>query len=219
MQRWRDLCWDAAGSWSENWPRPTTMHPGRYTRWEVRRINKRLFSFIITYVVAARLRWSKRWRLSISRYDLVQLLLSYGAEVNCYFRVISNTVFPTALQYSLRDHVMLRLLLNSGYQAHKYVRHLWSEGALTYLTDSSTEKSFIKLHIWRFHPRNTVSGRCFQCCHGNVDEMDSTWTDLHNQAYQIYTQPNVITVRANSGIICCRFHSRGIQSGSVHMQR
>ncbi|XP_041820376.1 ankyrin repeat and SOCS box protein 15b [Chelmon rostratus] len=87
------------------------------------------------------------------RYDLVQLLLSYGAEVNCYFRVISNTVFPTALQYSLRDHVMLRLLLNSGYQAHK----------------------------------------CFQCCHGNVDEMDSTWTDLHNQAYQIYTQPNVIT--------------------------
>ena len=48
-------------------------------------------------------------------------MLSYGAEVNCYFRVISNTVFPTALQYCLRDNVMLRLLLNSGYQAHKYV--------------------------------------------------------------------------------------------------
>uniref|UniRef100_A0A3Q1FMM1 Ankyrin repeat and SOCS box containing 15b n=1 Tax=Acanthochromis polyacanthus TaxID=80966 RepID=A0A3Q1FMM1_9TELE len=75
------------------------------------------------------------------RYELVQLLLSYGAEVNCYFRVISNTVFPTALQYCLRDHVMLRLLLNSGYQAHK----------------------------------------CFQCGHGNSEEMDSTWTDLHNQ--------------------------------------
>ncbi|XP_076578690.1 ankyrin repeat and SOCS box protein 15b [Chaetodon auriga] len=87
------------------------------------------------------------------RYDLVKLLLSYGAEVNCYFRVISNTVFPTALQYSLRDHAMLRLLLNSGYQAHK----------------------------------------CFQCCHGNSDEMDSTWTDLHDQAYQIYSRPNVIT--------------------------
>uniref|UniRef100_A0A3Q3JT48 Uncharacterized protein n=1 Tax=Monopterus albus TaxID=43700 RepID=A0A3Q3JT48_MONAL len=55
------------------------------------------------------------------RYELVQLLLSYGADVNCYFRVISNTVFPTALQYCLRDHVMLRLLLNSGYQVHKYV--------------------------------------------------------------------------------------------------
>uniref|UniRef100_A0A3B4XB90 Ankyrin repeat and SOCS box containing 15b n=1 Tax=Seriola lalandi dorsalis TaxID=1841481 RepID=A0A3B4XB90_SERLL len=75
------------------------------------------------------------------RYELVQLLLSYGAEVNCYFRVISNTAFPTALQYCLRDHVMMRLLLNSGYQAYK----------------------------------------CFQCCHGNGEVMDSTWTDLHNQ--------------------------------------
>nr|XP_046234951.1 ankyrin repeat and SOCS box protein 15b isoform X2 [Scatophagus argus] len=87
------------------------------------------------------------------RYDLVQLLLSYGAEVNCYFRVISNTLFPTGLQYCLRDRVMLRLLLNSGYQAYK----------------------------------------CFQCCHGNGEETDSTWTDLHNQAYQIYSQPNIIT--------------------------
>uniref|UniRef100_A0A673C0E1 Ankyrin repeat and SOCS box containing 15b n=1 Tax=Sphaeramia orbicularis TaxID=375764 RepID=A0A673C0E1_9TELE len=87
------------------------------------------------------------------RYELVKLLLSYGAEVNCYFRVISNTVFPTALQYSLKDHVMLRLLLNSGYHAYK----------------------------------------CFQCCHGNSEELDSTWIDLHNQAYQIYCQPNAIS--------------------------
>uniref|UniRef100_A0A3Q4G4Y5 Ankyrin repeat and SOCS box containing 15b n=1 Tax=Neolamprologus brichardi TaxID=32507 RepID=A0A3Q4G4Y5_NEOBR len=47
----------------------------------------------------------------------INLLLSHGAEVNCYFRVISNTVFPTALQYCFRDHVMLRLLLNSGYHS------------------------------------------------------------------------------------------------------
>ncbi|XP_047430898.1 ankyrin repeat and SOCS box protein 15b isoform X2 [Mugil cephalus] len=83
------------------------------------------------------------------RYELVQLLLSYGAEVNCYFRVISNTVFPTALQYCLRDNVMLRLLLNSGYHAYK----------------------------------------CFQCCHGDSEEMESSWTDPHNQAYRIYSRP------------------------------
>lgn len=86
-----------------------------------------VFSFQINYVVEA---MQERASLVVccrnlltflSRYELVQLLLSYGAEVNCYFRVISNTVFPTALQYSLRDHVMLRLLLNSGYQAYKYV--------------------------------------------------------------------------------------------------
>ncbi|XP_017158157.1 ankyrin repeat and SOCS box protein 15b isoform X1 [Poecilia reticulata] len=86
------------------------------------------------------------------RYELVKLLLSYGAEVNCYFRVINNTVFPTALYYCLRDHDMLRLLLNSGYQAHK----------------------------------------CFECFHNKSEDLDSTWTDLHNQAYKIYCQPNVI---------------------------
>uniref|UniRef100_A0A3Q0SI28 Ankyrin repeat and SOCS box containing 15b n=1 Tax=Amphilophus citrinellus TaxID=61819 RepID=A0A3Q0SI28_AMPCI len=101
------------------------------------------------------------------RYDLVQLLLSYGAEVNCYFRVISNTIFPTALQYCLKDHTMLRLLLNNGYHAYK----------------------------------------CFQCGHGDSEELDSTWTELHNQAYQIYSQPKVISVRDSTGrhiLLCYR---------------
>ncbi|XP_045064233.1 ankyrin repeat and SOCS box protein 15-like [Coregonus clupeaformis] len=53
------------------------------------------------------------------RYELVRLLLSSGAKVNCYFRMISDTVFPTALQYCLRDHMMLRLLLNNGYDVDK----------------------------------------------------------------------------------------------------
>ncbi|XP_064795173.1 ankyrin repeat and SOCS box protein 15-like [Oncorhynchus masou masou] len=53
------------------------------------------------------------------RYELVRLLLSRGAEVNCYFRMISDTLFPTALQYCLRDHMMLRLLLNNGYDVDK----------------------------------------------------------------------------------------------------
>ncbi|XP_035470123.1 ankyrin repeat and SOCS box protein 15b [Scophthalmus maximus] len=96
------------------------------------------------------------------RYELVRLLLSYGAEVNCYFGVITDTVFPTALQYCLRDHVMLRLLLNSGYHAHK----------------------------------------CFQCCHGDGDETDSSWTDLHNQAYQIYSQPDVISFCEFVSVLC-----------------
>ncbi|XP_070709857.1 ankyrin repeat and SOCS box protein 15b isoform X2 [Pempheris klunzingeri] len=99
------------------------------------------------------------------RYELVQLLLSYGAEVNCYFRVITNTLFPTALQYSLRDRVMMRLLLNNGYQVYK----------------------------------------CFQCCHGNGDELDSTWIELHNQAYQIYSQPNVISFCEFVSVSCLTY--------------
>ncbi|KAG7234551.1 hypothetical protein INR49_004486 [Caranx melampygus] len=49
------------------------------------------------------------------RYDIVKLLLVAKADVNCYFTVVSDTVFPTALQYCLKDEVMMRLLLNNGY--------------------------------------------------------------------------------------------------------
>ncbi|XP_041853379.1 ankyrin repeat and SOCS box protein 15-like [Melanotaenia boesemani] len=52
-------------------------------------------------------------------YDIVKLLLAAKANVNCYFTVVSDTVFPTALQYCLKDEVMMRLLLNSGYDVDK----------------------------------------------------------------------------------------------------
>ncbi|XP_008287789.1 ankyrin repeat and SOCS box protein 15 isoform X2 [Stegastes partitus] len=54
-----------------------------------------------------------------SRYEIVKLLLAAGADVNCYFTVVNDTVFPTALQYCLKDEVMMRLLLNNGYDAEK----------------------------------------------------------------------------------------------------
>uniref|UniRef100_A0A665U3H4 Ankyrin repeat and SOCS box containing 15 n=1 Tax=Echeneis naucrates TaxID=173247 RepID=A0A665U3H4_ECHNA len=53
------------------------------------------------------------------RYDIVKLLLAAKADVNCFFTVVSDTVFPTALQYCLKDEVMMRLLLNNGYDAEK----------------------------------------------------------------------------------------------------
>ncbi|XP_029288933.1 ankyrin repeat and SOCS box protein 15 isoform X5 [Cottoperca gobio] len=53
------------------------------------------------------------------RYEIVKLLLAANADVNCYFTVVSDTVFPTALQYCLKDEAMTRLLLNNGYDAEK----------------------------------------------------------------------------------------------------
>ena len=50
------------------------------------------------------------------RYEIVKLLLAAKADVNCYFTVVNDTVFPTALQYCLKDEVMMRLLLNNGYK-------------------------------------------------------------------------------------------------------
>ncbi|KAF3706116.1 Ankyrin repeat and SOCS box protein 15 [Channa argus] len=52
-------------------------------------------------------------------YEIVKLLLAAKADVNCYFTVVSDTVFPTALQYCLKDEVMMRLLLNNGYKVDR----------------------------------------------------------------------------------------------------
>uniref|UniRef100_A0A673NHC3 Ankyrin repeat and SOCS box containing 15a n=1 Tax=Sinocyclocheilus rhinocerous TaxID=307959 RepID=A0A673NHC3_9TELE len=53
------------------------------------------------------------------RYEIVRILLASRADVNCYFTEVNDTVFPTALQYCLRDEMMMRLLLNNGYDAEK----------------------------------------------------------------------------------------------------
>ncbi|XP_058511057.1 ankyrin repeat and SOCS box protein 15 isoform X1 [Ochotona princeps] len=51
-----------------------------------------------------------------NNHEIVRMLLSYGADVNCYFMRVNDTHFPSAIQYALNDEVMLRLLLNHGYQ-------------------------------------------------------------------------------------------------------
>ena len=51
-----------------------------------------------------------------NNHEIVRLLLAHGADVNCYFRHVNDTHFPSAIQYALNDEVMLRLLLNNGYQ-------------------------------------------------------------------------------------------------------
>ncbi|XP_062396654.1 dynein axonemal heavy chain 12 [Sardina pilchardus] len=51
-------------------------------------------------------------------YELINMLLRYGANVNYYSR-INTTHFPSALQYALKDEVMLRMLLNYGYDVQR----------------------------------------------------------------------------------------------------
>ncbi|XP_069499779.1 ankyrin repeat and SOCS box protein 14 [Ambystoma mexicanum] len=52
--------------------------------------------------------------LRMGNYELINMLLRHGANVNYFCRV--NTLhFPSALQYTLKDEVMLRMLLNYGY--------------------------------------------------------------------------------------------------------
>ncbi|XP_070759032.1 dynein axonemal heavy chain 12 isoform X1 [Enoplosus armatus] len=52
--------------------------------------------------------------LRLGNYELINLLLRFGANVNYYCRV-NTTHFPSALQYALKDEVVLRMLCNYGY--------------------------------------------------------------------------------------------------------
>lgn len=84
------------------------------------------------------------------KYELVRLLLAHGADVNCTFNVVSDTIFPTALQYCLKDEMMLRLLLNNGYHAEScfecyhdnpVTRYTWVEAqTLSFKINSNPNK-------------------------------------------------------------------------------
>ncbi|XP_015682032.1 ankyrin repeat and SOCS box protein 14 [Protobothrops mucrosquamatus] len=56
--------------------------------------------------------------LRMGNYELISLLLRHGANVN-YFCRINTTHFPSALQYTLKDEVLLRMLLNYGYNVSR----------------------------------------------------------------------------------------------------
>ncbi|XP_012398992.2 ankyrin repeat and SOCS box protein 14 [Sarcophilus harrisii] len=56
--------------------------------------------------------------LRMGSYELVSLLLRHGANVNYVCRV-NPMHFPSALQYTLKDEIMLRLLLNYGYDTER----------------------------------------------------------------------------------------------------
>ncbi|XP_077568877.1 dynein axonemal heavy chain 12 [Stigmatopora nigra] len=51
-------------------------------------------------------------------YELINILLKFGANVNYYSRV-NTTHFPSALQYAFKDEVMLRMILNHGYDVKR----------------------------------------------------------------------------------------------------
>ncbi|XP_016390942.1 ankyrin repeat and SOCS box protein 15-like [Sinocyclocheilus rhinocerous] len=76
------------------------------------------------------------------KYELVRLLLAYGADVNCVFSVVSNTLFPTALQYCIKDEMMLRLLLNNGYHAESCFECYHDNCVTTYTWTEAPSQSY-----------------------------------------------------------------------------
>ncbi|KAG7280553.1 hypothetical protein CRUP_028279 [Coryphaenoides rupestris] len=56
--------------------------------------------------------------LRLGNYELIHLLLQSGANVN-YYSTVNTPHFPSALQYALRDPVLLRMLCNYGYNVER----------------------------------------------------------------------------------------------------
>ncbi|XP_030633693.1 dynein heavy chain 12, axonemal [Chanos chanos] len=56
--------------------------------------------------------------LRLGNYELINTLLRYGANVN-YFCKVNTTHFPSALQYALKDEVVLRMLCSYGYDVER----------------------------------------------------------------------------------------------------
>ncbi|XP_010880394.2 dynein heavy chain 12, axonemal isoform X2 [Esox lucius] len=50
--------------------------------------------------------------------EMINILLRFGANVN-YFSRINTTHFPSALQYALKDEIILRMLCNYGYDVKR----------------------------------------------------------------------------------------------------
>jgi len=89
--------------------------------------------------------------LRMGNYELMNLLLRHGANVN-YFCRVNTTHFPSALQYALKDEVMLRMLMNYGYDVHRCFDCPRGDVSHSqYVTDgwTSTVIKDTKVSMWR----------------------------------------------------------------------
>uniref|UniRef100_W5N6Y3 Ankyrin repeat and SOCS box containing 14 n=1 Tax=Lepisosteus oculatus TaxID=7918 RepID=W5N6Y3_LEPOC len=81
--------------------------------------------------------------LRLGNYELINTLLRYGSNVNYYCRV-NTTHFPSSLQYALKDEVILRMLLNYGYDVHRCFDCPYGEGSHMPLDYEGWSPSVIK---------------------------------------------------------------------------
>lgn len=129
--------------------------------------------------------------LRMGNYELISLLLRHGANVN-YFCRVNPLHFPSALQYSLKDEVMLRMLLNYGYDTERCFdcphgdrvhRFCTFEG----WTSTVIKDTMVSPRYWWYSLNVTV------CSLGTIDTIcpwkSSCWEDS-SMIYHKITKPN-----------------------------
>ncbi|XP_035402901.1 dynein axonemal heavy chain 12-like [Cygnus atratus] len=116
--------------------------------------------------------------LRMGNYELMNLLLRHGANVN-YFCRVNTTHFPSALQYALKDEVMLRMLMNYGYDVHSCFDCPWGNTSHSqYVTDGWTstvikDTTFCEVITlsWLKH----LSGKVVRVMLDYVDHVNICW--------------------------------------------
>lgn len=104
----------------------------------------------------------------MGNYELMDLLLRFGANVNYYAR-INTTHFPSALQYAFKDEVSRSL-----YSVHLY----WRFNSFTHFIVFSCHVCQVILRMLCNYGYNVE--RCFDCPYGNkphIPEDYEGWSD------------------------------------------
>ncbi|KFO19798.1 Ankyrin repeat and SOCS box protein 14 [Fukomys damarensis] len=142
--------------------------------------------------------------LRMGNYELISLLLRHGANVN-YFCRVNPLHFPSALQYTLKDEVMLRMLLNYGYDTERCfdcphgdkVHHLYAYEGWTSTVIKDTMFCEVITLSWLQH----LSGKVVRVMLDYVDQVricsklkavlqnQGIWSEIHF----ILTNPRSLT--------------------------
>lgn len=99
--------------------------------------------------------------LRLGNYQLIDTLLRYGANVN-YFCRVNTTHFPSALQYTLKDEVLLRMLFNYGYDVQRCFDCPYGDKAHVPDDYEGWTNTVIKDTMVRYGSQDTQF-RCKQC--------------------------------------------------------
>ncbi|CAL8367831.1 unnamed protein product [Lota lota] len=147
-------------------------------------------------------------------YEMINALLKSGANVNYYSR-INTTHFPSAVQYALKDEVMLRMILNHGYDVKRCFDCPYSGGSHDYApwTSSSVIKDMMFCEVITVHWLKQLSGQVVRMMLDYTDHV-SFCTKLKDTLQEQKQWEEICHIQRNARSLkhLCRLRIRGYLS-------
>ncbi|XP_071374581.1 dynein axonemal heavy chain 12 [Centroberyx affinis] len=129
-------------------------------------------------------------------YELINTLLKFGANVNYYSRV-NTTHFPSALQYALKDEVMLRMILNYGYDVQRCFNCPYGDSSHDYAPwMTSVIKDMVFCEVITVHWLKHISGQVVRIMLDYTDHV-SFCTKLEDTLKEQKQWPEICHIQRN----------------------